>query len=77
MPKLVSDAIVRTQFSISRSYSASASSLSSCVLSNDGNRVLFGSWDNHIYGYSIMNASSTGKRFAHYDSVTSLSLNKR
>ncbi len=76
-PKLISDAVARTSFTISRSYSASASSLSSCVLTNDGNRVLFGSWDNHVYGYSITNASSIGKRFAHYDGIASLSLNKR
>jgi hypothetical protein len=69
--------IVRTQCTISRSYSASGSSLSSVCLSPEGNRVIFSSWDNHLYAYSISSASSIGKRYAHYDCVTSVSVDKK
>lgn len=43
--------LVRTQCQITRNFSASGSSLSSCCMTTDGNKVVFSSWDNHIYGY--------------------------
>jgi hypothetical protein len=42
--------LIRTQCTISRSYSASGSSLSSVCLTPEGTKVIFGSWDNHLYG---------------------------
>ncbi len=69
--------IARTTCQISRSFSASGSTLSSCATTSDGSRAIFSSWDNHIYGYSIVHACAIGKRFAHYDSVTSISMDKK
>jgi hypothetical protein len=66
--------VSRTQCTISRSYSASGSSLSCCALTGDASKVLLGSWDNHVYAYNIATASAAGKKFVHYDSVTALAL---
>lgn len=67
----------RTQCTISRSFSASGSSLSSCALTQDSLKVVLGSWDNHVYGYNISSATPAGKKFAHYDSVTCLSIDEQ
>lgn len=72
-PGLVS----RTQCTISRSFSASGSSLSACALTQDALKVVLASWDNHVYGYNISSATAAGKKFAHYDSVTSLALDEQ
>jgi hypothetical protein len=42
--------VIRTHCTVSRSYSASGSSLSSVVLSPEGTKAIFASWDNHLYG---------------------------
>lgn len=47
---LGTELLVRTQCQITRNFSASGSSLSSCCMTADGNKVVFSSWDNHIYG---------------------------
>lgn len=66
----------RTQCTIARSFSASGSSLAACVLSHEAGRVTLGSFDNHVYGYGIASASALGKKFAHYDAVTSIALDE-
>lgn len=66
----------RSQCNISRSFSASGSSLSQCLLSGDASKLLLGSWDNHVYSYGISAAAMSGKRFVHYDSVTGLAVDE-
>jgi WD40 repeat protein len=68
--------VSRTQCTISRSFSASGSSLSSCALTQDALKVVLGSWDNHIYGYNISSSTPAGKKFGHYDSVTCSALDE-
>jgi factor associated with neutral sphingomyelinase activation len=74
---MTAGAVSRTQCTISRSFSASGSSLSSCALTQDALKVILGSWDNHIYGYNISSATPAGKKFGHYDSVTCLALDEQ
>lgn len=69
--------VAQTNVSPRRTNSVSASSLSAVVLLADLNHVLFASWDNNIYGYSVSHAHTVSKTYAHDDAVTCMSLCKR
>jgi WD40 repeat protein len=71
----VMDADSKTMLlSTKRSYIGSDAALTSCRLTHDGKLAYFGSWDNHVYVYSIQNARLLSKQLCHDDGVTSISI---
>jgi hypothetical protein len=48
--------------------------LSSCALSSDGKSIIIGSWDNHVYVYSIEYGRVLDTLAGHDDAVSSLQL---
>jgi hypothetical protein len=52
-------------------FPASDLALSSCSVSSTGQSVIIGSWDNHIYHYSIDYGRTLQKLHAHDDAVRS------
>eukprot|EP01137_Pigoraptor_chileana_P021867 Opistho-2@86107 len=57
-----------------RSISPSGSPLTSCALTSDGKTVLVGSYDNHVYQYSVEYGRVLEKKQLHDDAVSALCL---
>jgi WD40 repeat protein len=57
-----------------RSTKISALSLSSCCLSPDGRNLVVGSWDDHVYLYSVVSGRVVSSVGAHDDAVSCLAI---